>query len=232
MSGSGFTNPNTPTSGYVFCIRMGEHSKPWFRFVAADPTTWAVRTLPAEPDSVAGSALAPEVPWVSDDTLSALIAADPGGPAMVRDLSDEAFAGAFHAWSGARDHALADWLHLTDPINLMPEVPKALRDAMDLVYAHGADALSHEDRNDLLARLNCSPNARVQRDLRAALRADEAATDRVREVRRIVIDAGLQPARAPEPLPHLESADVHLIAWMAVRGRDSIRDTHTAPGAD
>jgi hypothetical protein len=154
---------------------------------------------------------------VIDDTLTCLLAADPGGPEMPRNLSDEAYQGAFTAWEAARHHALAQWLELTDATNLMPEVPKSLRDASDLVYQHGQTALSPDEQRDLLTRLNSSPPIRVQRDIRAALNADVSAADKIRQVRDVLLDAGVQPAAPAQPLPHLEPTDVHLIAWMAVR---------------
>ena len=48
---------------------------------------------------------------------------------------------------------------------LLPDVPKALRDAAQLVYEHGT-ILGVEDQQDLLARLNTSPSARTQRSVR------------------------------------------------------------------
>ena len=35
-SGSGFVNPRIQQSGYVFCVRIGDHDRPWFRFVPTD----------------------------------------------------------------------------------------------------------------------------------------------------------------------------------------------------
>lgn len=234
MSGSGFINTTGDTSGYVFCLRMGEHNKPWFRYVPTQPGTW---DLTYDEESGAGEAgsewtqadqpsdeaverdQGDAVPIVVDDTLTCLLLADPGGPDTPRDLPEDAYEGAFAAWEAARDHALTGWLHLTDPANLMPEVPKALRDASELVYEHGSEALSIPDQQELLSRLNSSPPVRVVRDVRAALNADASNSERIRAVRQILLDAGVTPAATQEPLPHLEATDVHLIAWMAVQGR-------------
>ncbi|MDP3950536.1 SNF2-related protein [Microbacterium sp.] len=232
MSGSGFVNPNTRESGFVFCMRMGDHDKPWFRFVPTKPGTWELTYEQADVAVDAGSgwhyktaampggegarsALAPVV--VSDDTLTCLMVADPGGPDTARVLPDDAYRAAFGAWEAASAHALEDWLRLTDPTQLMPEVPKALRDASGLVYEHGGDALSPGEQRDLLARLNSSPPVRVQRDVRAVLNSEDSAASKIRRVRDVLLDAGVTPARAPEPLPHVEPTDVHLIAWMAVQ---------------
>ncbi len=222
MSGSGFLS-TTGHNGYVFCIRMGSHPKPWFRYVPTAPGTWEPTVIAAADGSVWTGTDNPlnaadgHGVVVIDDTLTCLLAADPRGPDTPRNLPDEAYQGAFAAWEIARDHALAQWLELTDSTNLMPEVPKALRDASDLVYREGHTALSPEEQRDLLGRLNSSPPPRVQRDVRALLNADLAPADIIRGMREVLLNAGIQPSAPAQPLPHLEPADVHLIAWIAVR---------------
>lgn len=231
-SGSGFANAQVARSGYVFCIRMGEHPKPWFRFVPVDPATWEPRRAEppredAGPGWMEGSSHPPGAPPVSmpvivdSDTLSCLIAADPGDDETERVLPDIAYERAFDAWEAAREAALADWELLTDPNNLMPEPPKALRDAAELVYLSGQDALSPEAQNDLLARLNTAPPARVIRDVRAVLRSDASNSTKILAIRDVVEAAGLVPAAGAEPLPPLEPSEVHLITWMAVQGKDA-----------
>ena len=86
----------------------------------------------------------------------------------------------------------------TDPNNLMPEPPKALRDAAELVYLSGQDALSPEAQNDLLARLNTAPPARVIRDVRAVLRSDASNSTKILAIRDVVEAAGLVPAAGAE----------------------------------
>lgn len=219
-SGSGFVNPRAPRSGYVFCIRMGEHAKPWFRFVPVAPGTWqpAVEQISSVDGSVS------ERPIVDADTLTSLITADPIKEQTPRVLSDDAFDGAFAAWEVASQSALEDWLELTDPNNLMPEVPKALRDASELVATAGGAVLSPQEQRELLDRLNCAPPARVQREFRALLNQSSSPADKVRAVKQLAEEAGLQPVKVADPLDFLEPPDVHLIAWMAVQGRDWVVD--------
>ena len=56
-------NTKIKTSGYVFCMRIGKHKKPWFRFVPVDDS-WT----PLQED---GNQV------VYDDMLASLVAADP-----------------------------------------------------------------------------------------------------------------------------------------------------------
>ena len=61
------------------------------------------------------------------DTLTALVAADPGGAEQF--IPDEARAGVFDEWQVDEATIFARWSALTDPANLQPDAPKALRDA-------------------------------------------------------------------------------------------------------
>ena len=158
-SGSGFINPRSAQPGYVFCIRMGDHPKPRFRFVPVDDH-WHAKIHED------GS------PIVIEDTLAALIAADPERDTTARHLTGEAYDAVFDAWEVARAHVYAEWQLLADGTALLPDVPKALRDAAQLVYEHGT-ILGVEDQQDLLTRLNTSPSARTQRSVRGILNSED-----------------------------------------------------------
>jgi hypothetical protein len=210
--GSGFTNPSAPRSGYVFCLRMGRgvRSRTWFRFVPVEAGGW-------EPEVVDGEVV------VDADVLTSLTTADPGGPDRPRDLPADAAAGAYRAWEAARADAWAHWMRYTDPNELLPEAPKAFRDAAELVAAHGGRSLDPRAQGELLARLGVAAAARVQRDVRAVLQASGTTDgERVLAVRAVLDEAGIGVPPAPEPLPPLDVAEVHLIAWMAVQGRDRV----------
>ena len=205
-SGSGFVNPRAASSGYVFCIRVGEgdFAPPRFRFV---PTGDDWRP-------VAGS---DGRPLVNDDTLAALVAADPGDDRTERELPEEAYDRAFDAWEAAREHVYKEWMFLTDPKNLKPDIPKALREASELVYEHG-EALTPEERDDLLDRLNTRPGPRMEKAVRELVRSEEDGPARkVLLLRELVREAGLQPARIPDPLPPIDRDDIHLVVWTAVQ---------------
>ena len=205
MSGSGFAGDRVRVPGYVFCMRMGAAPLPWFRWVPVDEAWVPV----ADPES--GEAA------VVDDTLVSLMNADPGGPLTPREVSDEAFAGAYAAWEAARSHAHRAWEALTDPKALAPEPPKAFKDAIALVMERGGPLMERDDLYDLIRRLNTRPPVRVEREVRTALnehRHDPAAA--ITAVKAIVEEAGIQPYVAESALPHLHPDDIHLVAWMAV----------------
>jgi hypothetical protein len=95
---------------------MGHHAQPWFRWVPTDRHWQPVL------DEHTGQ------PVDDDDVLTSLVLADPGTERTHHHLPDDAYSGAFAAWEIARGIALAAWQPLTDATNLMPEVPKALRE--------------------------------------------------------------------------------------------------------
>ncbi len=229
-SGSGFVNSACNQSGYVFCIRVGhcfrgaangsEESRggraclepdcevcrrdPHFRYVPVDEKWRPLRNTAGEP-------------VIGADTLQALIAADPVHEDTERELSRAMYEGAFDAWDIARRHAWNQWMRLTDPANLQPDVPKAFRDASELLHRHGDEVLGVNELAKLIACFNTVPSARVQRDVRGILNTDEPRTVQVERLRDLAKDLGLQPPEPVRLLPAVEEEEVHLIAWMAVK---------------
>ncbi|MCY3930434.1 MAG: SNF2-related protein [Acidobacteria bacterium] len=224
-SGSGFRNPGTRQSGFVFCIRVGQcrtdaasgsrgrpsadcevcRRDPFFRFV---PTFADWRPLKDGKGD----------PIVERDTLQALIAADPVREDTARELSSTAYDRAFDAWDIARRDVWEEWMHLVDPANLQPDLPKAFRDATELLHRHGAEALGTDELEKLIPRFQTVPTVRVQRDIRAILNADHTNEAKVRRLRDFALQTGLRRPTPVEPLPEVAEQEVHLVAWMAVRG--------------
>ena len=204
-SGSGFVNLRLAESGYVFCIRVGEGGgdPPRFRFVPTDDDWRPRRNEEGKP-------------VVKSDTLTALVAADPGDESTARELSDLAYDRAFDAWEAAREDVYREWMSLTDPNNLRPDVPKALREAAEMVHEHG-DFLTAEDRDYLLERLNTHPGSRIQKAVRELVRSEEGPSAKIRRLRALVDEAGLQPPQIPDPLPSIARDDIHLVAWSTVQ---------------
>jgi hypothetical protein len=201
-SGSGFVSTRLRQAGWVFCVKIGEHAKPWFRFVLADPAVWTPK-VGAEGRVV-----------MTDDTLTALVAADPGGEATEQHLPDAARLGVFEAWAHAQRDIYESWTWMTDPKNLRPEVPLALREAAELVYEHG----SHlgEAQNDLLQRLNAKWDKRIVDEVRLIVRSDDLPRKRLERLAAFVREAGLRIPEKVKPLPPIELADIRVVCWMAV----------------
>ncbi len=202
-AGSGFVSSRISNPGWVFCTRIAEHPQPWFRFVAAD-AEW-------QPYRREGT----DEPWIVDDTLTSLVAADPGGPDTEQYIPAAAQAGVFAAWALAEKNIFDKWSRLSDPANLQPDVPLALREAAELVAEHGG-SLGLAEQQDLHAKLNGAWEKRIVDRVREIVRAEEPASKRLLDLQAFVKEAGLQTPPPPEPLPTITRDDIRLVCWMAV----------------
>jgi hypothetical protein len=206
-AGSGFVSSSIKRPGWVFCTKIGDSPQPWFRFVPADAEWRPIHR--AEDDA----------PWVIGDTLTALIAADPGGAGTEQHIPDAARAGVFDAWQVAEDDIYAKWTALTDPAALQPEVPLALREAHELVTEHGG-GLGFAAQQGLLSVLDASWEKRIVDRVRAIVRDDGVSgTEKVDQLQAFVKEAGLEAPPPPQPLPPIEHEDIRLVCWMAVSTR-------------
>ncbi len=203
-SGSGFVSSAVSGNGYVFCVQIGNSSKPWFRYVAAEDD-WAVRY------GVNGG------PVVSSDTLISLRVADPDIQTTDRWLPGDVYDKAFDAWTVARESVYSAWQELTDPNAFQPDLPLSSRDASDLVYRKGG-YLGREQQIALANRLRSVPTAKVARQIRRALNQGGTDEERIKLVAEVLDDAGITAPPAREPLPDIEEHEVRLVTWMAVKG--------------
>ncbi len=219
-SGTGFARTGA-TPGFVFCARIGDHAKPWFRYVPlTDDLT--VRTLPADE-----TRNLPARPEVIDDTLAALAAADPRSETVEALLPQATYDSAFDAWAAARDNILSAWTYQTDPANLAPSIPRVMRDAVAHVDEHGG--FLGEAQDNLAARLKAPYPNRVQRQIRDILTGRDATDPRkVEALYEIVNRLGLTPPPSVQPLPPISADDIHLVCWTAITPGAPIAIEHSA----
>lgn len=206
-SGSGFISVKARTSGYTFCARIEGVERPVFRFVPTD-RAWSIR------HDDAGN------PVLDRETLTALSAADPGGEQTGRQLPAEAYEGAFEAWEVARRDILTEWNLLADPKSLAPSIPKAMKDAANLVADHGG--FLGADQTSLYQRLNTVPPPKTTRVVRAVLNDETLATsDRIRRLAALADEEGLEAPPPPPRITPVIAEQIQLVAWMAVDTPDS-----------
>lgn len=206
-AGTGFVRTGAQQPGIVFCARIADHAKPWFRYIPLSPG------LRPETDET-GRVI------VVDDTLTCLAHADPGGPHIPSLFGDgtasqELYDAAFDSWAAARTHIHAGWMYNADPANLTRPVPKVMRDGADLIRSHGAHLADRQD--DLIARLEAPYAPRIQRAVRDLLN-DRTLTERERASHLLALadHLGLIRQPAPEPLPPIDLDDIHLICWTVI----------------
>lgn len=200
-SGIGYVRPGGTQAGLVFCARIGDHPRPWFRYV---PLTDDLDVTYDEQGRTV----------VVDDTLACLAAADPGDPQVPAALSDAVYQAAFNAWTHAKRHILESWMYNADPANLQPSIPKVMRDAAELVRQHGAYLGEYQD--ELVERLQAPYSPRILRAVREGLSRPGTATERVDHLAALADRLGLVRQPAPEPLPSITEADIYLTCWIAI----------------
>lgn len=200
--GTGFCRDGA-SPGFVFCARIGNHPKPWYRYV---PLNDVLTLQTSGPDGE---------PVIVDDTLACLAHADPGTDTTPAVLSKEMYSAAFDAWAAAQQHILDRWMFQTDPANLAPQVPRVMREAAAFVREHGQFLGDVQDT--LAARLNAPYAIRVQREVRhAVVDANRTAADKVRALAEIADQYGLTPPSPPPLLPVITADDIHLVCWTAI----------------
>jgi hypothetical protein len=190
-SGSGLSRPGA-RPGFVFCARVGDHPEPQFRFVPADAM-----------DEPVG------------DTLSSLSYAHATADTP-RLLTDEMHARAYDAWAAARQDIFDRWMAATDPANLQPQVPKAMRDAAEILRSHPPGDLTVEQLDEVLNAIEAPYGERILKRIRDAMTSTGEAIEQVAAIVEVVRDLGLEPAESPQPLPIIDESDIHLVCWTAI----------------
>ncbi len=194
------------TPGFVFCVRVGNHSTPQFRYVN--------RRVDGDPGIIV------------DDTLACLDRARPADEWDTRrDLDEETYRSALDAWEVARDHVVERWNFLADPANLAPVVPAVMRRAAQEVRDH-AIGVDIEVIDRAVEALEAPYAERILRLFRSAM-AIESDRERAKQILELVAELGLEPPPPPEPLPEINADDVHLVCWLALvpsRTSDSDRE--------
>ncbi len=183
-------------AGHFFCARVFD--RVFLRFVPSD--------------------LAEEV---ERDSLTCLgiIACEEG---TQRVLPSEAAEAAFDAWERARRDIFEEWERGTDPANLHPDVRPLFRAAAEHVRQYPAEGMTLEELDRLAEALEAPWGIRIEKVLRKAFKPEEARGGAsTKSIANVVKELGLQPWRAPEPLPPIEVDEVDLVVWMAVQAKEN-----------
>jgi len=122
---------------------------------------------------------------------------------------------AYTAWQAARHDIFNEWSLATDPANLQPKVRPALKAAADHLRKYAPPDLNQEEINALIESIEAPWGTRIEKQIReAAEQANGIETSKV--IVQVVKRLGLEPFRAPEPLPPVEESEVRLVCWMSI----------------
>ena len=193
-SGSGKAATQGQAPGYIFCARVGDHPVPQFRHVSYQD---------------------PSAPTITPDTLSCLSHAH-AEEDTPRKLEGRVYMRAYDAWALAKADILQKWQEASLPFNIQPSVPKAMRDAVEIVRKSAPEGMDQAAIDRLIDTLEADYGVRIQRVIRAAI--DSVGTPKLQStaIAKAVTELGLEPAPAPKPLPVITADDIHLTCWMAV----------------
>jgi len=122
---------------------------------------------------------------------------------------------AYSAWQAARHDIFNEWSLATDPVNLQPKARPALKAAADHLRKYAPPDLNQEEINALIESIEAPWGTRIEKQIReAAEQANGIETSKV--IVQVVKRLGLEPFRAPEPLPPVEESEVRLVCWMSI----------------
>lgn len=207
--GAAFEKRGLTEPAIAFCSHIMGSDTPWFRYVPLDDSL----AVQVEVDAETGE----ERARVSSEILACLSRSDTGDTAPLPEnvITDDIYAAAFAAWEVAQRDIVEVWNYLTDPANLRPKTPAAMRDAVQLVRAYGGHLGDRADR--LVDKLDAPHSPRIQRAVRAVLSQVEATNrQKVDALDDLAKRMNLQPYAAPEPRDPITDEDVHVVAWSAV----------------
>jgi hypothetical protein len=133
-----------------------------------------------------------------------------------RVMSEQTHHLAYAAWELARVDIHEVWLEQSDPRSSANKIPKALREAAELVDRTTPPGTTREDADRIAASLRGVYRERVVGVVRAVMNDDLADPEKAAALAAIVEEMGLEPAPSFAPLPEIDGEDVHLVCWQAV----------------
>jgi hypothetical protein len=191
-SGSGLAREGG-REGWVFCCRVASHEEPVFRYVWREGGGWQV----------------------AGETLTCLAAAHATSDTE-RVLGEESHRLAYDAWAVARGHIFEEWDQATDPANLTPSVPKAMREAAAILRTNPPAGRTQEEVDGLVDAIEAPYGPRILAMMRDAIRSSDDPGEQAENIAQTATELGLRPSPAAEPLPVIVPEDVHLVCWMAI----------------
>lgn len=178
-------------TGHAFAAMVGDRL--YLRFVPMDPS---------------------EAIIVEQGAVLRLIEAEPETP---MEISDEMHKAAFDAWERARHSIYEAWMEETDPANLQPRLRPLNRQVAEHLRTTPPDDMSDAEMAKVLDAVESPWSRREENALREVFEGAYASPiERSRAVVEEIKRLGIEPFKAPEPLPPIRPDDVHLVAWMAI----------------
>jgi hypothetical protein len=137
-------------------------------------------------------------------------------------LSDAMRDLAFPAWERARRSIYDAWMAETDPANLQPRLRPLNRQIAMHLRETPPEALDEVALSRLLDAVESPWSRREENALREVFeRVGSTAQERSDALAQEVARLGVEPFRAPAPLPPIHDDEIRLITWMAIEAASS-----------
>ena len=124
----------------------------------------------------------------------------------------------FDYWEKAKDHIYDSWMLETDPANLQPKVPKFNHQVAEFIRDNIPIDVNDEKIYASLDILESPWPTREVRNLKEWFN-DESYNGKGKSKMLVnnILDTGLEPAIAPQPLPLIDKDDdIELVCWLAI----------------
>lgn len=134
------------------------------------------------------------------------------------ELNEIAQDAAYDLWQTAREDIHKCWMHETDPANLQPSVRPLNRKVADFIRNNSPIDIEQDKIERALDIVESPWTRRDESSLRRWFEIEEAGPKKSEHVINKILDSGLEPFQAPEPLPPIRSDEIELLVWMAIIG--------------
>lgn len=124
---------------------------------------------------------------------------------------------AYKFWETARKSVYDEWEVYTDPANLQPKVRRLNREVAEYIRKFVPSNVNEEHRNMALDIVESPWSMREENMLREWFKSETySGKEKTKYLIEQILDIGIDPAIAPEPLPQIMIDEIKLLCWMAI----------------
>ena len=195
--------------GFFFCAKVGERT--YLRFVHTD-NKWQPKYREVEVGNNSELELFPLIDEELGRCLRLIECAENEKLVFDEHIEDASY----DLWLIARKNIYHHWMHQTDPANLQPSVRPLNHKVADFIRSN-IPIDTEQDKIDKVLNIVESPwSRRDEGRLRQWFETDQAGHKKSEYLIEEILNSGLEPFRAPKPLPRIQEDDIKLLAWMAI----------------
>jgi len=200
-SGSGMISGSI--QGFFFCSKVGERT--YLRFIKTN-SDWVPFDSSIDAD---------EIKIISEiGTCLRLIECTDDSELVIDDSATD---NVFDSWEIVKFDIWKNWMHETDPVNLQPKVRPLNLKVANHLRKHIPEDIDKDKFYKSLDILESPWSRRDESLLRQWFASPLEGSVKSKYLVDNILDSGLEPAQAVEPLPPIQLDDIELLVWMAVK---------------